>query len=181
MDWDKLGELIADSAPLLGSALGPVGAAGGAVIASIFGTKNNPDDIAAAIKADPNAALKLKEIELKNSQDLTKIALEAGTARIKSVNQTIQTESKSDKWWVSGWRPFWGYTSAVAWAFLAISIGSAIWRGDGLEVALNTFTTIPESFWLIPLAILGVASWHRGKEKRIKAGEKTNGDQQYDS
>jgi hypothetical protein len=35
----------------------------------------------------------------------------------------------------------------------------------------KTVPAIPQAVWIGWLAILGVATWDRGKEKRIKAGE----------
>lgn len=76
MNWQELGKQVADYAPLLGGVLcGPSGAAFGTILASKFGTKETPNDIAAAIQADPNAALKLKEIESNNETKLQELYL----------------------------------------------------------------------------------------------------------
>ncbi|MBL4748821.1 MAG: hypothetical protein JKY17_08775 [Magnetovibrio sp.] len=172
MDLSDLGALVADMAPLLGKLL-PIPGAGiaGSLIAAKFGTKNEPSAIAAAINADPNAAFKLAEIESNNRTALESQLIQAETARILSVNQTMQTEAQSDKWWVSGWRPFWGFASGLAWAFLAICLGWAMVTGKDFGGMAAGFSTFPAIFWAIPLTILGVASHHRGKEKRHKAGE----------
>jgi hypothetical protein len=80
MDWKSLGKNIARvGAPLLGTAVGgPIGgAAAGALVAGIFGA--NPDDpaaIAQAIAQDPQAAVKLRELELAHKMDLERIILE---------------------------------------------------------------------------------------------------------
>lgn len=74
MKWDEVGKKVADFAPLLGTVLGgPSGAAVGALIAKQFGTENKPDAIAKAIEADPNAALKLREVESNNETLLHQI------------------------------------------------------------------------------------------------------------
>jgi hypothetical protein len=76
MNWQELGKQVAEYAPLLGGVLGgPSGAAVGTMLASKFGTKETPNDIAAAIQADPNAALKLKEVELNNETKLQELYL----------------------------------------------------------------------------------------------------------
>ena len=74
---------------------------------------------------------------------------------------------------------FWGFASALAFVGLVIMVGflahAAIMKGNQ-----NAMTMIPQiisaatMLFGIPAAILGVASWHRGKEKRIIAGEKNN-------
>lgn len=176
MDWSDVGSLVAKAAPLVGTALlGPAGGAIGAGIASIFGSEADPAKVAAAIQADPDAMTKIRQYELDNEKHLNEQVIKAGTAEIQSVNTTIQTEAKSDHWWVSGWRPYWGFISATAWGFLAVCFGVAILRGDGVGIAISAFSSIPEVYWLIPLAVLGIASWHRGMEKRARAGSVTTG------
>jgi len=170
MNWSDIGNLVAKAAPLVGTALlGPAGGAIGAGLASLFGTDADPEKIAQAINADPEAMIKIRQYELANEKHLNELIIKAGTAEITAVNATMQTEAKSDHWWVSGWRPFWGFSSATAWAFLAITFGIAVLRGDGVGIAISAFSSIPRSFWLIPLSVLGVASWHRGMEKRARA------------
>ena len=71
MDWRALGKQITRAAPALGGALGgPAGAAVGGLIAHAFGTEPEPDAIARAIAADPEAAVKLREIELRHAETL---------------------------------------------------------------------------------------------------------------
>ena len=77
MDWSDLGKTIAGFAPLLGGVVGgPAGAGIGSIIASAFGVEDEPSAIAKAIASDPEAAIKLKKIELDNKVDLERIALE---------------------------------------------------------------------------------------------------------
>ena len=77
MDWSDLGKTIAGFAPLLGGVVGgPAGAGIGSIIASAFGAEDEPSAIAKAIASDPEAAIKLKKIELDNKVDLERIALE---------------------------------------------------------------------------------------------------------
>ena len=83
MDWSKVASFVKGAAPLLGTVIGgPVGTlAGGAIslIASAFGVEDveNPTTIYEAIKADPDAIIKLKEIELNNKTELSKLALQS--------------------------------------------------------------------------------------------------------
>jgi len=75
MNWESLGEKVADFAPLLGSALGPGGSAIGALIASQFGTKNTPEAISSHLINNPEAQVKLREVELNNKARLEEIAM----------------------------------------------------------------------------------------------------------
>lgn len=65
MEWKDVGNLVAKMAPALGTALGgPAGGAVGGLIANLLGTDSDAEAVAKAIQADPNIAVKLKEIEL---------------------------------------------------------------------------------------------------------------------
>jgi len=89
MDWGSIGKTIAKGAPMLGNLIGnfipgasAVGnLAGGAVgmVCSVLGVDMNepdaPEQISAAIQANPQAMLKLKEIETANEQHLREMTL----------------------------------------------------------------------------------------------------------
>jgi len=71
MKWSDLSKTIGKVAPMLGTALGgPMGGAIGAVVSSALGVSNEPEAVAAAMKADPNIVVKLKEIESQNESSL---------------------------------------------------------------------------------------------------------------
>lgn len=83
MNWESVGKEIAKFAPLLGSVVGgPAGGAVGSLVASAFGVEDNPEQIMQAVVKDPNAAVKLKEIELNNKANLERIKLEEAKAVI---------------------------------------------------------------------------------------------------
>ncbi len=64
-EWKDIASVVGNVAPILGTALGgPAGGAVGGLIANLLGVDNEADAVANAIKADPNIAVKLKEIEL---------------------------------------------------------------------------------------------------------------------
>ena len=76
MDWKEVGNTaIKLGAPLLGGALfGPAGAAVGSMIAGKFGvTEPTPGNVIAAITGDPDAALKLREIETRHTEKLIEL------------------------------------------------------------------------------------------------------------
>jgi hypothetical protein len=136
MNLADLGRTIAKAAPLLGTALaGPAGATIGSLIASKFGGGDaNPDELNALIQADPEAALKLKEIENTHETQLAQIALQhaqteaadfasARQASVDYVKATGQTDYF--KWFI-------GVSSHIA--FYAILF--ALWRYDS---HLNSF------------------------------------------
>lgn len=141
------------------------------VIGEVAGTRD-PQSAADAMRDNPELIVtlkaRIKEIELEFFREETE--------RIKSVNRTMRVESKSEDKWTRRWRPFWGFTSAVAFIFVC---GLCCWLGfDAVRgkdaSALKMIPDLVSAFaalFAIPGAILGVASWHRGKKQRIEAGE----------
>lgn len=130
----------------------------------VTGTRN-PESAAEILKKDPQLLVtfetRCREIELEFFREETK--------RLESVNRTMQVEANAKDSWTRRWRPFWGFASAVSWSLLVCAIGYDIAFGDG--AVMKEISNIPDSIFLIPLTILGVASWHRGKKQRIEAGE----------
>lgn len=152
MKWsdvgDKLRSIAGISLPALGTALGgPAGAAIGVALGKALGTDPTPDAVAAAL--NPDAAVKLKEIEA----DLAKAQVSADVTVLQSVNQTMQAEAKSDHWPTYAWRPFVGFCFGIAWL------------GDYLVLPLAKVPVpvVPPEAWLAIGGVLGVASWFRGK------------------
>lgn len=97
MDWKQVGNTaIAVGAPLLGGALfGPAGAAVGSIIAGKFGVspESTPEQVLAAINGDPDAALKLREIEtthVERLQELENEKLRIETADVQSARSVHQ-------------------------------------------------------------------------------------------
>ena len=97
MDWKQVGNTaIAVGAPLLGGALfGPTGAAVGSIIAGKFGVspESTPEQVMAAINGDPDAALKLRQIEtthIERLQELENEKLRIETADVQSARNVHQ-------------------------------------------------------------------------------------------
>lgn len=152
MNWKDVGNKVRDIAsgtlPALGTALGgPAGAAIGVALSKALGTDPTPDAVAAAL--NPDAAVKLREIEA----DLQKAQLSADAQALQAVNATMQAEAKSDHWPTYMWRPVCGFAFA------------AVWLGDYFVLPLlhTPVPTVPAEAWVAMGAILGVASWYRGK------------------
>lgn len=90
MEWKDLGSFVKKFAPLLGTAIaGPAGtAAGGAVslICDAFGVAgddaDDPTSVMRAIQGDPEAQIKLAQIQAENRLELSKIALQCDQAHL---------------------------------------------------------------------------------------------------
>lgn len=85
MSLEALGNIVAKVAPLLGGALaGPAGAAIGSIVAAKFGGNiNNPHDLITRIEADPEAHLKLLEIQSNNEVELQRIYMVMAENQLK--------------------------------------------------------------------------------------------------
>jgi hypothetical protein len=74
--WDKVKKFISDAAPILGSVVGgPAGAAAGAMISSVLGVKNDPDEILRKLESDPEALIKLRTLESEERKHLLSIQM----------------------------------------------------------------------------------------------------------
>jgi hypothetical protein len=86
MKWDGIKSMLASTAPLIGGAIGgPGGSLVASWIASELGDDVDPSDPTAlenAIKADPEALFKLKELEAKHKEELQRMGLEAFKAEV---------------------------------------------------------------------------------------------------
>ena len=97
MDWKEVGRSVATLAPALGVALGgPAGGAVGQLVAAAFGTKADPAEVAAAVAADPDAAVKLREIELRHSEVIAALTVQRFEAELADVQQARTTHK--DHW-----------------------------------------------------------------------------------
>ena len=86
--------VISKGAPLIGAVLGtPAGAVIGQIVASAFGSTsdlNNPDDIINAINLDPDAKVKLLQIESDQKIELQKLLLQNQQMENQNVIDTLK-------------------------------------------------------------------------------------------
>lgn len=163
MDWKDIGsKFVSLGLPILGGAVGgPAGVALGKVLSLAVGSsKGTPDDVLDILTNSSEALQKAKEFEATHQETLLKLTLEhelemrkADSVDIGNVNTTMQEEAKSDHWPTYSWRPYNGFlfgTTIFCCYFLLPLLGIPI-------------PVIPESVWLAWGAVLGVASWFRGK------------------
>jgi len=181
MDFKNVAGMVVKVAPLFAGLLGgPVGAGVGLaakLLGSLFGTEPEPGPIMEAIKADPEALVKVRELELAHQRELVRYTLEAETnqmvqqtAQIQAINQTMQAESKSEHWPQYSWRPFIGFCTGIAFIELVSLIGWLAYEAI-IGAKPEAIGMIPQTvmaftgLFAIPGAILGVSAWYRGKTK----------------
>jgi hypothetical protein len=161
MEWKDLAQTVGKFAPMLGTLIGgPAGATAGAIVASVLGVGNTPDEVSQALTINPDAAVKLKQIEATRQVDLQTLVVQAesnrlaaDTATIAAVNATMQAETQSEHWPSYSWRPFVGFIFGIM--FLGTYFVLPLMR---LPVPV-----VPVEAWFAIGGVLGVASWFRGK------------------
>lgn len=177
-NWKDLAADIGKFAPVLGTLIaGPAGAEIGSIVAATLGVANTPDAVSQALTVNPDAAVKLREIESNERVKLQELLTQQATAQIAAqkqaitdVNTTMQTEAKAEHWPTYTWRPVIGFAFAfnmVASSLLtlAVFIGVAV----GSTTAAAAVAMLPTILGALAalngtaLPILGIASYLRGK------------------
>ena len=125
MDWKELGRKIAGAAPLLGGIIGgPAGAGVGQVVNLVAGAlgmapDTSADAIAQRLDMDPEALLKLRELESTHAEQLARIALEQARleladradARAREIEITRTTGRRDYQLYILAWLVVVGFGS----------------------------------------------------------------------
>jgi len=94
MDWSELKGIVGKAAPVVGTLLGgPAGAAVGGLIASALGTENTPDAVSNALLANPDALVKLQELQVNAKVQLQQLEVAAELNRLTA--QTAQFSAEA--------------------------------------------------------------------------------------
>lgn len=176
-------QVVRTAAPALASMFGTplAGAVVGALSETLLGNPDGTEEEIAAVVAGggPDVFAKITEAQrllkvrlAEINVDLDKVAAQM----MKSVNVTMREEAKSEHWVQYSWRPFWGFISGACFGVVCVFVCALAWRAvfGGRPDAIAMIPQLVGAFtalFAIPGAILGVAAWHRGVEKRIKAGD----------
>jgi hypothetical protein len=177
MDWKDIKDLVAKDAPLLGTLIGgPAGGTIGAVISSVLGVANTPDAVSQALATNPDAAVKIRQIESDERVKLQSLTfahaekeIEAAVQNAADANKTMQTEAAADHWPTYSWRPAIGFSVAVdlagAAVIVLIAYSGVMFFGVKPEVLSYLPAMLGALAALVGVAspILGIASYFRGK------------------
>ncbi len=172
VNFAEIGKKIAAlGLPLLANAIVPGGGAVVSMIASALGlTDSTPDAIAQALQTNPDAAIRLKELEARHTERLEEIALQgrqaeltAQTAQQGNINRTMQAELNAPSKWKSGWRPLFGYMAALGFGGLLAGLIVAVFKEPGSAGKLVESATI---ILTMMLAVLGVNIRSRSQDKQ---------------
>lgn len=175
MNWSGIAESVSKFAPAIGGVLaGPAGAAAGTVLASVLGTDDSPEAVAAAIQADPEAAAKIRQAELEHATQMRKLLLESRTAeqaektaRMAEINKTMRAELAHDGWWRAGWRPAVGWVMALSVLAIVGGLVASLVREPGqIEPVVDAIIALV----VVMGPVLGVNIHQRSRDKQVAAG-----------
>ena len=101
MTWNDIGKTIGKVAPMLGTLLAPAtggaSVAVGALISSVLGVENEPEAIERALRTDPDAFVKIKELEYKEQDSLRAQVLALAKLESEKYNKAHETyQTKND-------------------------------------------------------------------------------------
>ena len=116
--------------------------------------------------------------------------LEAASADLREVNETMREEYRVSDKYVKRWRPTWGYICAVAFGYqfivtvsvFAFVIVRAVWVGGdvvaavtGIGQAFSVFIGATVPLWFVAMAVLGVSVHQRSRDKAAAMGMPAEG------
>lgn len=173
---------MAKVAPMLATVLGgPVAGGIAAVVASVFGTDHTPDAVLEAIKTDPDAAVKLAQIEANKALGLEEIISRVQIARLDAharqqdaIGKTMQTEAHSEHWAQWSWRPFCGFSLGLLCLLTGVTVFAVYIGVIARGVPVDALQHVPGMLASMGVvigalsAVVGVSAYQRGREKREK-------------
>lgn len=100
--WDNIKELIGTSAPVIGTLLGgPAGGAVGGLISKVLGVDNTPEAIELALTNNPDALLKIKELETSKELAILQAELENKRIDVASIIDNRKLDNEKDQMFLS--------------------------------------------------------------------------------
>ncbi len=180
--WKKLLKHLKNVAPMLvgvaGTAIG--GPAAGGALANIArsitgkGEGVSLDDVASSLFGDPVMMLEMEKLAVereKNEQDARLRELEIEFKQQELVNLTMRAEMQAEDPWSRRWRPYFGFVAGTSFGLQCIGVVYVmVTGGDPKLIAEVAGLTV---IWAPAMAVLGITSWGRSKEKtaRIETGK----------
>lgn len=175
MNWDSVKSAISDYAPLLGTLVGGPTGSVVAMVASALGTDTRPESIEQAIKSNPQAGIKLLELEEENRASLEQMAINSDLEKFKQTHQTIRAELATDDKFKSYWRPAFGYAVVLTWLLTWVAICYVVIFDTSKAIEVMSALTSTTTLWGVALAVLGVQITKRSQDKQVVAGQAPKG------
>lgn len=142
MNWSDIGNIVGKAAPVVGTLLGgPAGGMVGSLIANALNVSPDPDSVNAALAADPNAMLKVQELQINAKVQLEQLAVTAENNRLQAEGAQFAAEAvdRDSARQLAAKQPNDLIRPAITIILLvgALSILVCIFTGVGLEALQN--------------------------------------------
>jgi hypothetical protein len=114
------------------------------------------------------------ELQLQLQQQLNEFVIaemEQDNESLRIINKSIQTEALSGNWFISGWRPFFGYLIALTWFVKMMALSIVIVTEPIKAPAVISAMAGLTGMWGIALAVLGISVNKRSQDKQVAAGQ----------
>ena len=181
--WGSIKTIVGSAAPMIGTLIGgPAGSVVGGMVASALGVENTPSAIEQELKSNPQALVKLKQLESDERIKFKELSfkhaeIESEERQLSIVQQhaTMQAELASNDPWVRRWRPTFGYAVCLAWCLLFFGLAYAMVMHPKSAADLVGAVVALTPLFGIALSILGVSIHKRSVDKQVSAGLKPVG------
>lgn len=98
MEWKDIASVVGKAAPIVGTLLGgPAGAAVGGLISAALGTANTPDAVSAELAGNPDAIVKVQELQINAKIQLQQLAVTAEQNRLADVQNARARQTSNPK------------------------------------------------------------------------------------
>ncbi len=156
MDWKSIGTMVASVAPTLGTILGgPVGTivgAAGSMLASALDVEETPEAVATAIKNDPDAMTKIKQIEADKAVELKRLEEQTTQSYYQGQAAVYEAQAKADG---QSTRPkialIMAWMLVIPYVLIGVALGWAIYSDP---TVISDMWTVLAAYLGIPLTVL---------------------------
>ena len=142
MNWSDIGNIVGRAAPMVGTLLGgPAGEAVGALVASALNVPNDPDSVNAVLAGNPDALVRVQELQTNARVQLQQLAVTAENNRLQAEGAQFAAEAadRDSARQLAAKQPNDIIRPAITIILLvgALSILVCIFTGVGLEALQN--------------------------------------------